>query len=136
MMFITLLTCLFYQCGLTKEAPPVTQFKNWGLSRVQIEQTWQYEKGSENVIVAVIDTGIDSEHEAFAGNGFVEGWDYVTKKPARNDSHGHGTHVAGIVASMAKNVRFMPVVYYSDTNPGHVNMSNTVQAINYAVTHG
>jgi thermitase len=121
---------------------------------------WSIEKGSRNVIVAVIDTGIDPTHKdltkniwrnpkaAIAQPGETQhyGWNFVTNKPNPTDEHGHGTHVAGIIGAMAnpisgvsgvtQNVSIMAVKYYSDSNPGAVNLKNTIKAINYAVENG
>lgn len=56
----------------------------------------QYTK--EDIVVAVIDTGIDDEHVDL-DEGKVIGWkDFVNGKTEPYDDHGHGTHVAGIVA--------------------------------------
>lgn len=48
--------------------------------------------------VAVIDTGVDATHPALAGR-YTNGWDYVNNTSYQDDDNGHGTHVAGIVAS-------------------------------------
>jgi len=50
--------------------------------------------------VAVIDTGIDYTHPALAG-AYVGGWDFVDNDGDPRDQNGHGTHVAGIIASSA-----------------------------------
>ncbi|HUP57486.1 MAG TPA: S8 family peptidase, partial [Bdellovibrionota bacterium] len=107
------------------------------------------------VIVAVIDTGIDSGHPALKKNVWKSpanqeseeyGWNFVTNKSNPVDEHGHGTHVAGIigavadpkagVSGVAHNVSIMSVKYYSDSNPGSVNLKNTIKAINYAIDNG
>lgn len=50
-----------------------------------------------DVVVAVIDTGIDPGHADLANK--VIGWsDWVNGRPTPYDDHGHGTHVAGIAA--------------------------------------
>lgn len=50
-----------------------------------------------DIVVAVIDTGIDANHLDLQGK--VIGWrDWVANRPAPYDDHGHGTHVAGIIA--------------------------------------
>jgi thermitase len=137
-------------------------FKNWGLintqtikSHISALDAWKIEEGSKNVYVAVIDTGIDPTHPDLQKNIWhdpaareqqVFGWNYVTNKANPTDEHGHGTHVAGIVGAVAnpktgvggvaQKVSIMSVKYYSDSNPGSVNLANTVRAINYAIDHG
>ncbi|OFZ21225.1 MAG: hypothetical protein A2X94_07130 [Bdellovibrionales bacterium GWB1_55_8] len=138
-----------------------TVLKNWGLlntkakSHIQAVDAWKIEQGNRNIIVAVIDTGIDPEHKDLKQNIWkdpsspgtpVYGWNFVNNKANPKDDHGHGTHVAGIigawsdakngVSGVAHNVSIMAVKYYSDTNSGAVNLSNTVKAITYAVDHG
>lgn len=52
----------------------------------------------EDVVIAVIDTGIDSTHVDLA-NGKVIGWhDEINGRPAPYDDNGHGTHVSSIAA--------------------------------------
>ena len=156
---------------LTPSRGAITQaFKNWGLSNtkahshISAPEAWKIEDGSRDIVVAIIDTGIDPSHKDLVPNIWrdkdaepvkeagakhasqVFGWDYVTNKPNPMDDHGHGTHVAGIVGAItnpsagvsgvAKQVSIMAVKYYSDANPGSVNLANTVKAINYAVEHG
>ncbi|MBC8255249.1 MAG: S8 family serine peptidase, partial [Ardenticatenia bacterium] len=58
----------------------------------------------EGVRVAIIDTGIDYTHPDLGGCfgpgcKVVAGWDFVNHDPDPMDDHGHGTHVAGIVAA-------------------------------------
>jgi len=136
------------------------QARNWGLSNglgshISAVDAWKIESGNRNVVVAVIDTGVDFSHEALSPNQWrdpespqqaVSGWNFVTNRPNPIDDHGHGTHVAGIlgaitqprigVSGVAPKVSIMAVKYYSDSNPGSVNLANTVKAINYAVDHG
>ncbi len=52
---------------------------------------------AEDVVIAVIDTGIDASHQDLAGK--VIAWrDWVNNRPTPYDDQGHGTHVAGIAA--------------------------------------
>lgn len=51
--------------------------------------------------VAIIDTGVDYNHAALGGgwgNRVIAGWDFVNNDGNPMDDHGHGTHVAGIIA--------------------------------------
>lgn len=132
--------------------------RNWGLdndeqpSHINIRKAWKITKGSQEIRVAVVDTGIDASHPDLKDNickkkGSDEyGYDFVTNKKNPDDKHGHGTHVAGIIGATAKagagaagvapNICIMAVRYYSDTATGAQNLSNTVKAINYAVDNG
>jgi subtilisin family serine protease len=135
-------------------------FKNWGLingrahSHIDAPDAWKIEEGSKDIVVAVIDTGIDANNKDLQKNLWkdpnskenVYGWNFVTDSANPNDDHGHGTHVAGIIGAtvdtengmsgVAHHVSIMAVKYYSEANPGSVNLKNTVRAINYAVEHG
>src|SRR5204863_80729 len=53
------------------------------------------------VTVAVVDTGVDADHEDLAGT-VLPGWDAISETPGGDtDAYGHGTHVAGIIAALA-----------------------------------
>jgi len=54
--------------------------------------------GAGDVVVAVLDTGIDNGHADLAGEKIVGWHDAVNGRPLPYDDNGHGTHVAGIVA--------------------------------------
>lgn len=120
--------------------------------------------GSSSVVVAVIDTGVDYNHEDLAdniwvntgetpdngvdddGNGYIDdyyGVDIVAGSGNGNDDHGHGTHVAGIIAAknnnlgvvgIAHNVKIMPVKAAMVSS--YLNQSDIAKAILYAYEHG
>jgi thermitase len=113
--------------------------KQWSHILCSAESGWNIEKGSSNVVVAIVDCGVDYNHEDLAANivpgyDFVNidtaqyvaagytlcpGEDYTTPDANPMDYHGHGTHCAGIVAAAADNgvgvvgvapgVKIMPV---------------------------
>jgi thermitase len=147
---------------LPKELPKVT-LRNWGLanntarSHISAVDAWKLEEGNRQIVVAVIDTGIDPKHPDLVQNLWrdpsslklkepIFGWDFVRNKPNPTDEHRHGTHVAGIigatfnakagVSGVAHRVSIMPVRYYSEANDGKVNLANTIKALNYAIDHG
>ncbi|SDY28654.1 Subtilase family protein [Evansella caseinilytica] len=78
--------------------PAMHANQRWHYEMIRAPQAWNITTGSRNVRMAVLDTGIDSSHPNLAnlvntslGRSFVGG------TPA--DVHGHGTHVAGTIAS-------------------------------------
>ena len=105
----------------------------WGLKKSDAARAWSVTKGSKDVIVAVVDTGIDEHHEDLVdnlwvnpgesgkdaqgrnkasngidddGNGFIDdvhGWNFVSNNNKLDDNHGHGTHIAGIIGAEAGN---------------------------------
>lgn len=66
----------------------------------QVFQDYTYRGTGYSVVV--IDTGVDYNHAALGGgwgNRVIAGWDFVDDDPDPMDQNGHGTHVAGIIAS-------------------------------------
>lgn len=64
----------------------------------------------KGVVGAVMDTGIDYRHEALAGNFDADkGYDFVRDTRDPMDLEGHGTHVAGIMTSIAPDMTLMAV---------------------------
>mgnify|MGYP001268980970 FL=1 len=81
--------------------------KQWGLVKAEFTRAWRTTTGSEDVVVAVIDTGIDATHEDFRNTKFVGGYDVITdsvlRSKANSDDNGHGTLVAGVIAATGNN---------------------------------
>ncbi len=77
----------------------------WALNSkmgVQILDAWKITKGSKDIKVAVIDTGVDSKHPEMQGK-LTNGYDFIDKTPKVKDHHGHGTHVSGIIGAATNN---------------------------------
>lgn len=95
-----------------------------GTYGIQATKAWDNETGTSTKLVAVIDSGIDYEHEDLAdnvwtnpneiagnlvdddGNGFtddVRGYDFYSEDSDPLDENGHGTHVAGTIAASGNN---------------------------------
>lgn len=83
-------------------------WSDWGVDGDRDGNPGSYSK--TDVVIAVLDTGIDNKHVDLA-NGKVIGWrDIIAGKTAPYDDHGHGTHVAGIAAGAGKgNVEYKGV---------------------------
>jgi thermitase len=74
----------------------------WNLPAIGTEQGWEISKGDEDSTIAVIDTGVDLDHPDLV-NRLVEGYNIIGDNSNPDDDNGHGTHVAGIIASETNN---------------------------------
>lgn len=96
----------------------------WGLNSISAYGAWQYSTGSKNVVVAVIDSGIDLNNQDLInnlwtnpgeipgdgidneGDGYVDdvhGWNFANNNNDVQDRYGHGTHIAGIIGAEGNN---------------------------------
>lgn len=147
--------------------------QQWHLAFTHVPEAWAYLEGqglppggSRDIVVAVIDTGVDYTHPDLAaniwvnpaefngfpgvdddGNGYIDDINGVnTTHPGWNpkDDHGHGTHVAGIIAAQADNqiggvgiayntqIMVLKAAQYS----GVLAASDIAEAIYYATSKG
>lgn len=121
----------------------------WAIQKIQAEKAWSDagNKGSKNVIVAVIDTGVDYKHKNLAPN-MVAGYDFNSNDndpmdETSSDNPGHGTHCAGIIGAtgvvdggttgISPDVSIMPLRFLGADGSGDLN--NAIKAIDYAIEH-
>ncbi len=72
--------------------------RQWQMQMIDAQSAWDIETYGNGVNVAVIDSGV-SLHPDIAPN-IAGGYNYVTNSTDFSDKNGHGTHVAGLIASM------------------------------------
>ena len=82
-------------------------YKQWAIDKIQLPMAWNYTRGSNQVVVGVIDSGIDHTHPELANKvdtslsyDFVHG---TSAMPALRDLNHHGTMVAGIIGAETDN---------------------------------
>jgi subtilisin family serine protease len=121
---------------------------------------WATTTGSENVVVAVLDTGVDYTHEDLAANMWtradslgpyhdnelgtiddVNGFNAIDNASDPMDDNGHGTHCAGIIGAEGENdlgiagvnwkVQIMPLKFMNAGGSG--TTKDAIEAINYAI---
>jgi subtilisin family serine protease len=138
-----------------------------GTSDVDIDapEAWDITTGNSNVVVAVLDSGVDYNHPdlinnmwtnpgEIAGNGLdddnngmiddVRGWDFVDDDNDPMDSDDHGTHVAGTIAAEGNNGNGITgVVWTAQIMPlrflnafGSGSVADAIEAIDYAIENG
>jgi thermitase len=75
--------------------------RQWAIPKIMAPQAWDITSGKAGIVIAVLDTGIDKEHEDLAGKVIAEV--NFTDSPTTEDIYGHGTQIAGIIAAAANN---------------------------------
>ncbi len=77
--------------------------QQWGPQKIMADWAWNITTGSNETLVAVVDTGIYYYHEDIGQNYAPLGYDWVNNDSDPQDDHGHGTHCAGIIAAILDN---------------------------------
>lgn len=137
----------------------------WHVRDIKVDQAWDLSFGSSNILVAVIDTGINPNHEDLIGNlwdnddeipnngidddndGLIDnkyGYDFAYNDPIPDDYYGHGTPCAGIIAAVTDNGKGIAgiapqakiVALKTCTNEGYLFDSNNIPAYLWAADNG
>lgn len=121
--------------------------KQWGMKKIKAEQAWDRFGGSEDMVVAVIDTGVDYNHSDLKDNAWVNedelngesgvdddkngyvddvyGYDFANKDSDPRDDHGHGTHCAGVIGAL-----------HNDTGVVGINKNVKIMALKFLTASG
>ncbi len=80
----------------------------WGMPTIDAPEAWGINTGNEEVVVAVVDTGIDYNHPDLENNIWTSedghhGYNAVNDSYYPMDDYGHGTHVAGTIGAVGDN---------------------------------
>jgi subtilisin family serine protease len=76
----------------------------WGLTQIKAPKAWVKTTGTSEVIIAVLDTGLNYSHEDFAGKvDTADMKDLVNGDSDPLDDYGHGTAVSGVIGAIANN---------------------------------
>jgi thermitase len=106
--------------------------EGWGVSKIEAPQAWEITRGDPSIVVAVLDTGINKDNPDLAERVVAEV--NFSDSPTSDDLYGHGTHMAGTIASIAPDCRLMNVKVADDT--GKCQPSVVAKGIVWAVKHG
>lgn len=114
---------------------------DWGLKTIQAPEAWKYSQGS-GVNVAVLDTGASLNHPALRGR-IKGGVNLLSSGRLPQDDNGHGTQVAGIIASRLSAAGApgvapkagLYVVKIFDSN-GEANLSDIISGIQWCLDKG
>lgn len=119
------------------------QNRGWHIKATGLEKAWAITKGSEDVVVAVVDDGIEIDHPMLEGR-YYKAYNVYTQNRNLSKGEGHGTHVASLAAGsveylregaagVAPNVKIMPVQVFDN---GMCTFSSLASGIMYAVHSG
>lgn len=104
---------------------------DWELNSSYAENPVELSSDAVNsVTVAVIDSGVDESHEIFTDVTMETGWNTISDDETMLDDVGHGTHIAGIIATNAPGVEIIP---YKIVDSKGGKLSNVLEAFSKAV---
>ena len=128
------------------------------VSQVNAPQVWEQGYTGKNVVVAILDSGINDEHcdlkdhlwQGYAdtdGDGeaddVIHGWNYISNNANIKDDYGHGTHCAGIIcgdgtvgniAGVAPDATLMTLKIVNGSGGG--SPAQMIKGIQFAVENG
>lgn len=121
----------------------------YGMRTISAPGAWSITTGSSDVVVAVIDTGVNDNHEDLSANMWTDssgyhGYDFVNNDYYPVDDNGHGTHCAGVVSAVGNNGKGVAGVSWNTRimalktmrSDGSGNTSMAISAIQYAKNNG
>jgi subtilisin family serine protease len=140
-----------WQYTLYNEAQEIGSNGPQGTSRADIKalEGWEETTGDEQVVIAVIDTGIDFDHPDLANTEEIEkissnGYDFENDDNDPSDDNGHGTFVSGLAAAKTNNsegiagvswdCQILPIKAVGPDGTGDV--LTLIKAIEYAANNG
>ena len=114
----------------------------WDMRIIKADEVWTTQLGSTDVVVAVVDTGIDYNHDDLSGR-VILGPDYANGDNDPKDGNGHGTHVAGTIGAATNDgigvtglaqVKLLAVKVLNDKGAG--SDWSVAQGITYSADNG
>ncbi|WP_342421389.1 S8 family peptidase [Paenibacillus sp. FSL E2-0178] len=107
----------------------------WNLPAIETELGWNLSKGSKEVVVAVVDTGVQADHPDLQGQ-LLAGYNAITNGGAPDDDVGHGTHVSGIIGALTNNEEGVAgISWYNKILPVKA-LDNSGAGTTYSVAEG
>jgi thermitase len=117
------------------------QVSRWDLLKIQAPEAWQFASGGQDVIVAVLDTGIDADNQNLKGK--VIGRTKFTTSAGIDVDRGHGTHIAGLIAASVDETGVAGLAYNCSLldvqvaeNNGTTDAQKVAKGIIWAVENG
>ena len=132
----------------------------WAWEQIHAFEAWGIATGSADVVVGIVDSGMDYDHIDLAnniwtnpgeipdngidddGNGYIDdvhGWNFCFKNNNPDDENGHGTHIAGTIGAVTNNGEGVAGINWNvklvplkASYNGYLQHSDIISAIKYA----
>ncbi|MCX6568239.1 MAG: S8 family peptidase [Candidatus Aminicenantes bacterium] len=72
---------------------------------IKATPAWDAARGDPEVVIAILDSGVDRTHPDLAAKVISPGWDFANDDEDATDDNWHGTHVAGVAAADTNNAQ-------------------------------
>ena len=131
--------------------------KVYALAKMKVFEAWDIVQGDTNIVIGILDTGVDFEHPDLVNNikynyndtingidddddGYIDnfrGWDFDENDNNPQYNHEHGVHVSGIAAASTNNgIGISGVGFKCKFLPVKLNIDDPYDGIFYAANHG
>ena len=130
---LAILTLAAFGLASAAEAGKWAGATGWQADELGLPQAWQLTQGNPSVVVAIVDTGVAADHPALAGR-VLPGYDFVHNDAEAGDDNGHGTALAGIVASTCPTCSILPVKVLGANLTG--DWGTVAAGVTWAADHG
>ena len=144
--------CFVYAAAVPND-PYYASYQMPWLAAMNLPAAWEESRGSQSIVIAVVDTGLRYDHVDFDYFTIIDGWDYVDEddypfdeciEPADPIIASHGTHVAGTIGAYTNNytgvagvnwsVSLMPIRVLGAGGSGTI--ADLASGIKWAVDNG
>jgi minor extracellular protease Epr len=116
-----------------------TQSIDWGHEAIGVPKMFRASLTGKNIKIAILDTGIDGTHPDLHVAG---GMNFIENNSNYKDDNGHGTHVAGIIASLNNDIGTLGVAPNSSIyalkfldSKGEGSTTDLANAIDWSIEH-
>ena len=125
-------------------ADPYYENDGWYLDMIKAPYVWGRGAFGKGTVVAVIDSGVMTNHPDFENTQFTTGYNAADGSTDVTDPVGHGTAMAGLIAASYNNgkglagimpqTKIMPIKVFRTADDGRISW--VIKGIEYAASHG
>lgn len=137
--------------GKPKEIPQTRYIDEWAIYNngqivdgmegikgcdIDVIPAWNITKGCSDVIVAVVDSGVDKSCDIFQETKLLPGWDYYNNDATTYDQYihdYHGTYVCSTIAKVAPEITLLPIKFMESTSG---SVEDAIKSIKFAIEQG